>query len=1018
MEKKNIYWKGFEELNKTSEIVEKLEQNEFVEKLPLGNVDQNGNPNRRDFLKYAGFSTAAAALVGCEGPVIKSVPYVVQPDRIIPGIANYYATTIADGFDFSSIIVKTREGRPIFIKGNKDADTMNCTNARINASVLSMYDIYRLQGPKVSGQYVSWNDFNLSVKSDLESLLSQNKKVILLTQSFASPTTEKIITEFIQKYPNIQHVVYDSISNSSALDAFENSYGKRALADYDFSLSDTIISIDADFMSDWQGGNYSSGWSKNRVPNKENEYSMSYHLQFESNMTLTGANADNRVMSKPRELKLVLQSIYLELTNQRYSGPALGPYLDKYVKLAVESIKKSGKKAVVISGLDDVDSQETVLMINEFINSDAFDITSPRLIYQASDSVLLKTIDELKSGNISGIITAGVNPGYTLPSSDEFLELVNKLEFSLCFTMKEDETANSCKYLAATPHYLESWGDYEFKTGHYYLSQPTIKPLFDTNQFQDIILALTGSSNNFYDEIKINWRTNILKGKTWGKSLQDGFYYSYENTAPRRIKTSLNLDNLPSENNDELELILYTKIGLGDGQQSSNPWLQEFPDPITRVSWDNYLTVSYKDAERLGLKNYNVSNGALNGSYVNVSNDKNNIKVPVIIQPGQTPGTVGLALGYGKTQAMSEEMNVGVNAFSFYENFKKNHKVIVSKVKGDHEFACIQLHNTMMGRDEIIKETTLNEYTEEDKSVWNPTVMVSKNHIETKVTSKEVDIWREFDRSTGHHFNLSIDLNKCNGCGACVIACHAENNVPVVGKEEVRKSRDMHWIRIDRYYSSQDTIQGDIEAKDSTSGFSQYKSTSSELEKASANPQVVFQPVSCMHCNHAPCETVCPVAATSHGRQGQNQMAYNRCVGTRYCANNCPYKVRRFNWFQYSQNDEFDYNMNNDLGRMAINPDVNVRSRGVMEKCSLCIQMTQKTILDAKKEGRRVRDGEFKTACSESCDDNAMVFGDINDKESEILKVKDGDRTYRVLESIGTKPNVIYQVKIRNSKKI
>ena len=1018
MGNKNIYWKGFEELNKDSEIVENLEQNEFVEKLPVGNEDKDNNPNRRDFLKYAGFSTAAAAIVGCEGPVIKSVPYVVQPDRIIPGIANYYATTIADGFDFSSILVKTREGRPIFIKGNKDANSMNCTNARINASVLSMYDIYRLQGPKVEGQYISWNDFNLSVKSELESLASQNKKVVLLTQSFASPTTEKIITEFIQKYPNVQHVIYDSISNSSALDAFENSYGQRALADYDFSLSNTIISIDADFMSDWQGGNYSSGWSKNRVPNKENEYSMSYHLQFESNMTLTGANADNRVMANPSELRYVLQSIYLNLTNQKYSGPALGPYLDRYVKLAVESIKKSGKKAVVISGLDDVDSQEIVLMINEFINSDAFDISSPRLIYQGSDKELLNTIAELKSGNISGIITAGVNPGYTLPNAEEFLDLVNKLEFSLCFSMKEDETANSCKYVAATPHYLESWGDYEFKTGHYYLSQPTIKPLFDTNQFQDVILTLSGSNNNFYDEIKNNWRSNILKGKTWGKSLQDGFYYSYQNNTPRRIKTSVNIDNLPIQNTDQLDLILYTKVGLGDGQQSSNPWLQEFPDPITRVTWDNYVTVSYKDAESLGLKNYNVSNGALNGSYVTVSNDKNSIKVPVIIQPGQTPGTVGLALGYGKTQAMSEHMNIGVNAYKFYNDFKKTQKVNISKIKGDHEFACIQLHNTMMGRDEIIKETTLEEFIEKDKSIWNPTVMVSKNHIETKVTSKEVDIWREFDRSTGHHFNLSIDLNKCNGCGACVIACHAENNVPVVGKEEVRKSRDMHWIRIDRYYSSQDTIQGDVEAKDSTRGFSEYKSTSSNLEKASANPQVVFQPVSCMHCNHAPCETVCPVAATSHGRQGQNQMAYNRCVGTRYCANNCPYKVRRFNWFQYSQNDEFDYNMNNDLGRMVINPDVNVRSRGVMEKCSLCIQMTQKTILDAKKEGRRVKDGEFKTACSESCDDNAMVFGDINDKESEILKVKDGDRTYRVLESIGTKPNVIYQVKIRNTKKI
>jgi molybdopterin-containing oxidoreductase family iron-sulfur binding subunit len=873
----------------------------------------------------------------------------------------------------------------------------------------------------VSGKNISWKDFNLSVKTDLDRLLSENKKVVLLTQSFASPTTEKIITDFTKKYPNIQHVVYDSISNSAALDAFQNSYGKRALADYDFSLSNTIISIDADFMSDWQGGNYSSGWSKNRVPNKGNEYTMSYHLQFESNMTLTGANADNRVMAKPHELKQALQSIYLNLINQKYNGPSLGPYLDRYVKLAVDSIKKSGKKAVVISGLDDVDSQEIVLMINELIESDAFNIKSPKLIFQGSDKDLLNTIDELKSGKISGVITAGINPSYSLPNADEFSGLLNKLEFSLCFTMKEDETAMNSKYLAATPHYLESWGDYEFKSGDYYLSQPTIKPLFDTNQFQDVLLVLSDSENSFYDEIKNNWRTNILKGKTWGKSLQDGYYYSYDNISPKRIKSNLNLNtssSSSSSNDGDLDLILYTKTGLGDGQQSSNPWLQEFPDPITRVTWDNYLTVSYEDAERLGLENYNVSNGALNGSYVNLSNDNFSIKVPVIIQPGQTPGTVGLSLGYGKTQAMSEEMNVGVNAYRFYDDFKRVHKVKVTKVKGDHEFACIQLHNTMMGRDEIIKETSYEEFIEEDKSVWNPTVMVSKNHIETKVTSKEVDIWREFDRSTGHHFNLSIDLNKCNGCGACVIACHAENNVPVVGKEEVRKSRDMHWIRIDRYYSSEDTIRGDVEAKDGTSGFREYRATQTKLEKASANPQVVFQPISCMHCNHAPCETVCPVAATSHGREGQNQMAYNRCVGTRYCANNCPYKVRRFNWFQYSDNDEFDYNMNNDLGKMAINPDVNVRSRGVMEKCSLCIQMTQKVKLDAKKEGRRVKDGEFKTACSESCDDNAMVFGDINDRDSEILKVKDGDRTYRVLESIGTKPNVIYQVKIRNSKNI
>ena len=520
-------------------------------------------------------------------------------------------------------------------------------------------------------------------------------------------------------------------------------------------------------------------------------------------------------------------------------------------------------------------------------------------------------------------------------------------------------------------------------------------------------------------DIKSNWKNNILSsGKTWGKSLQDGFFYNY-NQNKLSLKTKrVNLNSPFAESKDDFSLVLYPKVGMGDGQRASNPWLQEFPDPITRVTWDNYITLSISDAKKLKLKNYNVANGALNSSYAKISANGKELITPVIIQPGQASGTIGLSFGYGKKYGMSDEMNVGVNAFNLYNDFNKIQNIKISKVKGDHEFACIQLHNTMMGRDEIIKETSLEIFNTKDKSYWNPTVMVSKNHIETKVTSPEVDIWRDFDRSIGHHFNLSIDLNACNGCGACVIACHAENNVPVVGKEEVRKSRDMHWIRIDRYYSSEDTIQEDVKVAEEARGFREYKSKLNALEKAAENPQVVFQPISCMHCNHAPCETVCPVAATSHGRQGQNQMAYNRCVGTRYCANNCPYKVRRFNWFTYADNDEFDYNMNNPLGKMALNPDVNVRSRGVMEKCSLCIQMTQKVILDAKRDGRKVKDGEFQTACSQACADGAMVFGDVNDEKSVIKKVEEGDRTYRVLESIGTKPNVIYQTKIRNNIKV
>ena len=361
-------------------------------------------------------------------------------------------------------------------------------------------------------------------------------------------------------------------------------------------------------------------------------------------------------------------------------------------------------------------------------------------------------------------------------------------------------------------------------------------------------------------------------------------------------------------------------------------------------------------------------------------------------------------------------MQVGVNAYALYSNFDNVQSVKLTKAAGEHEFACVQSQKTLMGRGDIVKETTLEIFNTKDAKEWNEVPMVSLDHKEVEATT--VDLWESFDRSVGHHFNLSIDLNACTGCGACVIACHAENNVPVVGKSEVRRSRDMHWLRIDRYYSSEDTFAGDNEKKENFDGlFGDNGSLGGfgQMENPAHNPQVAFQPVMCQHCNHAPCETVCPVAATSHGRQGQNHMAYNRCVGTRYCANNCPYKVRRFNWFLYNKNSEFDYHMNDDLGRMVVNPDVNVRSRGVMEKCSMCIQMTQKTILDAKRDGREIKDGEFQTACSNACSSGAMVFGDVNDKESKVAKLAEDKRMYHLLEHVGTKPNVIYHVKVRNT---
>jgi molybdopterin-containing oxidoreductase family iron-sulfur binding subunit len=624
------------------------------------------------------------------------------------------------------------------------------------------------------------------------------------------------------------------------------------------------------------------------------------------------------------------------------------------------------------------------------------------------------------------LISVGVDPVYSFPNNVAFTEAYSRLELSASFSFKKDATASLSQLVAATPHYLESWGDTQLKKGTFGLTQPTIKPLFDTRQFQESLLKLLGSDKSYYDYIKETWKKSILGSTSWNNALHDGVFVSDIELENEEFSTGTDFSSKNQSFDTKveqggLELTLYTKISMGDGQQANNPWLQELPDPITRTTWDNYLTVSAADALEMGLENKNVANGGLNGSYVNIKVGEATIEnIPVIIQPGQAKGSVGLALGYGKTASIQFEMQTGVNAYHVYNNFSSIQNVIIEKTSGEHEFACVQLHNTMMGRD-IIRETSLEVFNTKEASNWNPVPVVSKDHEEISVNDPGADLWTSFDRSIGPHFNLSIDLNACTGCGACVIACHSENNVPVVGKKEVRRSRDMHWLRIDRYYSSEDTFESDLNKKENANGLfgeTGVKSTLISMEDASASPEVAFQPVMCQHCNHAPCETVCPVAATSHGRQGQNQMAYNRCVGTRYCANNCPYKVRRFNWFLYSENEEFDYHMNNDLGRMVLNPDVVVRSRGVMEKCSMCIQMTQKTILDAKNEGRAIKDGEFKTACSAACESGAMVFGDVNDHESEVNKLSKNNRMYHLLEAVGTKPNVFYQVKVRNSKEV
>ena len=1014
------YWKSVEELSENSSIVDALKNNEFVEEIPtdefLGNKESlaSSSTTRRDFLKYVGFSTAAATLAACEGPVHKSIPYVVQPEEIIPGVADFYATTVFDGFDFANVLVKTREGRPIKIDNNTLDKNNFAANARIHASVLSMYDSMRLKAPKIGGKGAKWEDVDTSVKASLADARSAGGQVVLLTNTLASPSTEKLIGEFIAANPNTKHIIYDAVSSSEALDAFETVYGERGLINYDFSKASLIVSVGADFLGDWQGGGFDSGYAKGRIPQQGK---MSRHFQFEANMTLSGAAADKRVAMSTADQKQALVKIYNIVVGAAVSTRQLAS--DDVITKAANQLKQAGSKGLLVSGIQDRDAQMLVLAINAALSSEASASSGIRQIRKGSTEKVTQLVNDMKAGLVHTLIMSGVNPVYTMADGKGFAEALKIVKMSVAFSLKEDETASLTTIAAAAPHYLESWNDLALLKGSYALTQPTIRPLFNSRQLQDALLVWNGNTVSYYDYIKAN-STSYISGSSWNKVLHDGMFIS--TSMPTLGSASGNFAGsaaslAQAKPSEGMELNLYTKTGLGDGQQASNPWLQEFPDPITRVSWDNYATVSQADADRLVLENRIVANGGLDGSYISITVGGTTIeKVPVIVQPGQAKGTIGLALGYGRVAAMKDEMKVGVNAYKFYTNFNNTQIASVKKAEGNHEFASVQGQRTLMGRGDIVKETTLEIFNTKDAGDWNIMPVVSLDHKEVPATS--VDLWETFDRSIGHHFNMAIDLNSCTGCGACVIACHAENNVPVVGKSEVRRSRDMHWLRIDRYYSSEDTFAQDIVRKDNFDGlFGDNGSLDGfgHMEHPSENPQVVFQPMMCQHCNHAPCETVCPVAATSHGRQGQNQMAYNRCVGTRYCANNCPYKVRRFNWFLYNKNEEFDYHMNDDLGRMVLNPDVNVRSRGVMEKCSMCIQMTQLTILTAKREGREVKVNEFSTACSDACSTGAIKFGDINNSEDEVTSLKQDDRMYHVLEHVGTKPNVFYQVKVRNT---
>lgn len=1083
---KKKYWKGLPELNQSPEFLQKS-QNEFAENLPIAEtLSADTSTSRRDFLKVMGFTTAAVALASCETPVINAIPYVNKPEDVTPGVANFYASTFYDGHDYASVLVKTREGRPIKVEGNElFKRTEGGTHARHQAAVLLLYDGARLNGPWAKGAQSTWKTVDAEIGKALASV--GGKEIAILSSTIISPSTRAVIAEFKAKYPSAKLYQYDAISYSALRAANDKVWGKKVVSHYHFDeASKVVVGIACDFLGNWLNPvEFARGYSKNRKVNS-NKREMSKHYHFEANMSLTGANADERYMIKPSEIGKTVVALYNEVAKATGNATATAngaiasnPEAQKAIGKVAKDLMNAKGESLVVCGLNDTDVQVLVNGINKMLDNygKTVDIENYCNLKQGDDPQFMGLIEDMNAGKVGAVIVYNCNPVYTAPAKLGFAAAYKKVPVKISFAQLPDETAQASDYVCPDHNWLESWGDANPCRGEYTLQQPAINPVFaqpryeGTRQAQDSLLSWAGVKSDYLTYLQAFWQNRLfpMQGRYgdfytfWSKTLHDGVLHvkfakpveevvepMAKDTAGKPLMTgvatviadSLGLapakeepkaEAKPAEESSLLqvdynsyaskaiaakggawEITAYEKISLGSGNMSNNPWLQELPDPISKVTWDNYITMNPEDVKEQGFDQ--LLRQDIEGSVASLTVNGVSVELPVYPQPGQAKGTIGVALGYGRKAETLKVASLvgGANAFDFFtvaNGTLQNISSEVSIAKSDrvHIFAATQIQHTIMGREEwILREASIGQY-KKDPGANNP-----KAELQThagKVPIGEVDLWAAHDRP-GHKWGMVIDLNSCIGCAACVVACSAENNVAVVGKDQIMRTRDMYWLRIDRYYTSDMTR---MKAEEEHVGA---REMYLEMENPSNNPKVTFQPMLCQHCNHAPCETVCPVLATNHSNEGLNQMTYNRCIGTRYCANNCPYKVRRFNWYNYTGNPDFaDVNpAQHDLGRMVLNPDVVVRGRGVMEKCSMCQQRLQAGKLAAKKEGKPLQDGSVKTACQQACPTNAILFGDVNDQGSLISEVLKDERNYYVLEEVGTRPNVSYLVKVRNQE--
>jgi molybdopterin-containing oxidoreductase family iron-sulfur binding subunit len=1033
------YWQSFAELN-DKEGVQKLAQNEFAEDLPFEDLDDKGlfdaKTPRRDFLKYLGFSTAAATIAAsCEVPVRKAMPYVNRPEDVTPGVAKYYASTYVMDGDVVPVVVKVRDGRPIKIEGNELYPfTKGGTSARAQASVLDLYDMYRIPHPKRKAgstfqEIPTFEQLDAQISSALAGLAGA--PAVLLTSTIVSPTTKQVISEFLAKYPGSRHVQYDAVSYSGLIQA----NGGKVPA-YQFDKAKVIVSLGADFLGTWLSPvEFARQYAVGRKIDEKN-VGMSKHYQFESYLSMTGSCADERFTHRPSEAGKVALALLAAIGGQATAPTIADAALRNAIQKVANDLKANSGAALVVSGSNDVNVQTVVAAINSAINA-TIDPAVTLNNRQGIDADMVSLVNAMNAGQVGALFIYGANPVYDYFDADRFKAGLAKVRLSVSFNEKMDETTELCQYVVPSHHYLESWGDAEPRTGYVSFIQPTIFPLFKTRPFQTSLLKWTGNNTDYETYFRNFWMGKLGGQQAFDKTLQDGVLATTVTTPTTTTTPVASAAGLgaavaaisSAKTGGKTEVVLYQNVAMGTGRQGGNPWLLEVPDPVTRSSWDNYAIISTKKADELGIDYKNIDFEYYpDKPVIEITAGNKKVSLPALVIPGMQADTIAVAVAYGRSANFAKATEgVGKNVYPFARwnggNIEYANDVTVTKTGETYKVARVQVHNSYEGRTEVVKETSLatfklhpnayKEWREELHKDFAPRTGDYSN--EGTMYSKSSETipggYRVGDHvQPGVKWGMSIDMNLCIGCHACVVACHLENNVPVVGKSEVLRFHDMHWLRIDRYFVSDDKNPDDLKA-------------------------VVFQPMLCQHCDNAPCENVCPVAATMHSSEGINQMAYNRCIGTRYCANNCPYKVRRFNWGDYTgasthgvlgpssgvgKLDPVVHQMNDELTRMVLNPDVVTRSRGVMEKCSFCVQRAQLGKLTAKLENRTLGGDEVKSACAQACPTNAITFGNVNDKTSTVSKIREENpqRLFYVIEQLHTLPNVSYLAKIRNTEEI